>query len=296
MCAGPHAPVTPSSDTAPVPLCAAKQPGEGGGRQSAGHVRMIDQPPASQAPVTRAARSRARRAQKEGQPPSGSGKPGAPAPGPAAPPQSAALDASAPKENGSKPAQAVSGSISQAAIGTAQPLLIRIKQDTGDGSGQPQSALPILPLPSGASGGVATIRGDGSADAAKATGGGGVSSAQLRRSGRSTRKEGKAAGGSGGSSPATTPPLAQSGAPTAAVSGVSRTVTSLSHGGRPAGPAISSPRDLQVHLLIAKAQTNLFNRPRHCSDPFPQMVHRYHRLMSTSGIFGFKPLHLGVRR
>ena len=170
------------------------------------------------------------------------------------PPQPAALDKSASVDNAGMPARAVSGAISQAAIGTAQPLLIRIKQDPGaDGSAQPQPTLPILPLTTGApAGGTGAGAGGGSANAGKAAGGGGGGSvsAQLRRSGRSTRKEGKAAGGSGASSPAlaaTPPPAAPPGAPPApAVGGVSRTVTSLSHGGRPAGPAISLPRDLQV--------------------------------------------------
>ncbi len=258
--AGPHAPVTPTPNTAPVPICAADQQGEGDGKQAARAPVPSDQAPAGDAPVTRASRSRARRAQKEGQAAVDIGTAGTPAtaaassPAAAVPPHSPALDGIAPIDEGNKPARAVSGAISQAAIGTAQPLLIRIKQDPGaDGSAQPQSALPILPLTTGApAGGTSAGAGGGSAEAGKAAAGGGSASAQLRRSGRSTRKEGKSAGGSGGSSPApaaATPPPAvpPSGAPSApAVGGVSRTVTSLSHGGRPAGPAISSPRDLQV--------------------------------------------------
>jgi len=256
--AGPYAPVTPTPNTAPVPVCAAKQHGDDEDQQAAQGPSLSDQPPVSDAPETRASRSRARRAQKEGQPVVDAGTMETPAkaasaPAAAVPPQPATLDASTSVDNGGKPARAVSGAISQAAIGTAQPLLIRIKQDPGvDGSAQPQSTLPILPLTTGPSGAATPAGGGGSAEAGKAAGGGGSASAQPRRSGRSTRKEGKAAGGSGGSSPApaTTPsPAAPSGAPPApAVGGVSRTVTSLSHGGRPAGPAISSPRDLQVQI------------------------------------------------
>ena len=242
--AGPHAPVTPVSEAAPVPVNAVKQSREALAGHAAAAPVPFEQPPASGAPVTRATRSKARRAQKEGMKAQDAAQES-----PAAPPAVSAgaetpLPAAASPD--SRPARAVSGSISQAAIGTAQPLLIRIKQDTGEsGGGQQQPAMPIIPLSTSAAGdaGSGTPSKDALA-ASPAPGGGGAAGAQLRRSGRSARKDGKAAG-SGSSSPATTPPPPP--AP-AAPGGVSRTVTSLSHGGRPTGPAISSPRDLQVRV------------------------------------------------